>query len=99
MLNCNNSVKKIMFKSSQNGFLISFSLYIQASVPSGLSNYDDTLPYENDDKQLWDPTRLSEEVAKEYLCKSLETQGAGGALGVNGIPNGSHVRDDEQVLD
>ena len=38
-------------------------------------------------------------MAKEYLSKSLETQGAGGALGVNGIPNGSHVRDDEQVRD
>ena len=66
-------------------------------MPSGLSNYDDTLPYENEDKQLWDPTRLSEEVAKEYLAKSAETIGPNGALGVHGIPNGSHIRDDEQV--
>jgi len=70
----------------------------QATVPSGLSNYDDTLPYENEDKQLWDPTRLSEEVAKEYLAKSAETIGPNAALGVHAIPNGSHIRDDEQAL-
>merc|ERR1719474_26753 len=70
----------------------------QASVPSGTTNYDDTLPYENEDKQLWDPTRLSEEVTREYLAKSAETLGANGALGVNGIPTGSHIRDDEQAL-
>merc|ERR1711994_322825 len=50
------------------------------------------------DKQLWDPTRLAEEVSREYLAKSAETQGASGALGVNGIPVGKHVRDDEQAL-
>lgn len=70
----------------------------QATVPSGLCNYDDTLPYENEDKQLWDPTRLSEEVTREYLAKSAETSGATGILGVNGIPTGSHIRDDEQAL-
>jgi len=70
----------------------------QASVPSGMSNYDDTLPYENEDKQLWDPTRLSEEVTKEYLAKSVEAVGGIGALGVHGIPNGCHIRDDEQAL-
>jgi len=70
----------------------------QASVPSGMCDYDDTLPYENEDKLLWDPTRLSEEVAKEYLAKSAETVGANLALGVNSIPNGNHIRDDEQAL-
>jgi len=70
----------------------------QASVPGGLCSYDDTPPYENEDKQLWDPTRLSEEVSREYLAKSAETLGASGALGVNGIPTGSHIRDDEQAL-
>jgi len=62
-----------------------------------MCNYDDTLPYENEDKQLWDPTRLSEEVTREYLAKSAETTGAAGIAGVNGIPTGSHIRDDEQV--
>ena len=77
--------------------MLTLSFFPQATVPSGLSNYDDTLPYENEDKQLWDPTRLSEEVTREYLAKSAETTGAPGILGVNGIPTGSHIRDDEQV--
>ncbi len=72
-------------------------MFFKASVPSGMCNYDDTLPYENEDKQLWDPTRLSEEVTREYLAKSAETTGAAGIAGVNGIPTGSHIRDDEQV--
>ena len=70
----------------------------QASVPGGLSNYDDTPPYENEDKLLWDPSRLAEDTCKEYLSKSGEVQGATCAMGVNGIPNGSHIRDDEQAL-
>ena len=73
---------------------------MQAQVPGGLNNYDDnnTPPYENEDKLLWDPTRLSEDFCKEYLAKSGELQGATAALGVNGIPTGSHIRDDEQAL-
>ena len=58
----------------------------------------DTPPYENEDKLLWDPSRISEDSCKEYLAKSGEVQGATGALGVNGIPTGSHIRDDEQAL-
>ena len=68
-------------------------------MPSGLTDYDnDTLPYENEDKQLWDPRRLSEAAIQEYLSKSAEavTSACTGG-GVNAIPNGSHVRDDEQV--
>lgn len=70
----------------------------QASVPGGLDNYDDTPPYENEDKLLWDPSRVSSDSITEYLAKSGEVQGASGASGVNGIPNGSHIRDDEQAL-
>ena len=70
----------------------------QASVPGGLDNYDDTPPYENEDKLLWDPSRVSSDCITEYLAKSGEVQGASGAFGVNGIPNGSHIRDDEQAL-
>ena len=70
----------------------------QASVPGGLDNYDDTPPYENEDKLLWDPSRVSSDSIMEYLAKSCEVQGASGAFGVNGIPNGSHIRDDEQAL-
>jgi len=70
----------------------------QASVPGGLNNYDDTPPYENEDKLIWDPSRISSDTIKEYLAKSGEVQGASGVFGVNGIPNGSHIRDDEQAL-
>jgi len=71
----------------------------QASVPSGLSDYDnDTLPYENEDKQLWDPTRLSEDTTLEYLTRSGEAAAAACGAGVNAIPNGNHIRDDEQAL-
>ena len=73
-------------------------LVFQAQVPGGLDNYDDTPPYENEDKLLWDPSRLPEDNCKEYLAKSGELQGATAALGVNGIPTGSHIRDDEQAL-
>ena len=66
-------------------------------MPGGLTDYDnDTLPYENEDKQLWDPSRLSEEAIHEYLSKSGEAGACGG--GVNAIPNGSHISDDEQVI-
>merc|ERR1719219_29911 len=70
----------------------------QASVPPGMQTYDDTPPYENEDKKLWDPYRLAAEVTEEYLAKSAETLGANGSIGVSGIPNGSHIRDDEQAL-
>lgn len=67
-------------------------------MPTGLQTYDDTPPYENEDKKLWDPYRLAAEVTEEYLAKSAETLGANGTIGVSGIPNGSHIRDDEQAL-
>jgi len=71
----------------------------QAAVPQGLANYDDTPPYENEDKQVWDPSRLSEPLSMEYLARVAETQGSGGGLaGVHAIPNGAHIRDDEQAL-
>merc|ERR1719234_1704294 len=56
----------------------------QASVPSGTTNYDDSPPYENEDKQLWDPTRLAEEVSREYLAKAAETLPGSTPCGVNG---------------
>lgn len=44
----------------------------QAIVPSGLCRYDDALPYENDDKLLWDPKKLPEEETERYLNKVRE---------------------------
>jgi len=47
-----------------------------------------------------DPTRLAEEVSREYLAKAAEVVpgSAGSCGGVNVIPLGSHIRDDEQAL-
>ena len=69
----------------------------QASVPSGMAEYDgDALPYENEDKLLWDPTLLKFGEVEGYLSKSQESlqQAAGG---VASLPQGLHTRDDEQV--
>jgi len=59
----------------------------QAGIPEGLCRYDDALPYENEDKVLWDPSALSEEAVINFLRK---VPGIGAA---NGSP-----RDDEQAL-
>ncbi len=78
----------------------------QATVPSGLSDYDDSLPpYENEDKLLWDPSALSPKRVEEYLAKSqesaLSSAGNGNGSGNGGVfvlPSGAHTRDDEQAL-
>ncbi|XP_065207154.1 mesoderm induction early response protein 1-like [Planococcus citri] len=44
----------------------------QAIVPEGLCKYDDALPYENEDKLLWDPKKLPEEEVEKYLSKVRE---------------------------
>lgn len=73
----------------------------QAQVPTGLTKYDDTPPYENEDKKLWDPNKLAADETEQYLRETDEIFDEGDYdehLGVNGIPNGSHLRDDEQAL-
>lgn len=44
----------------------------QAIVPEGLCRYDDALPYENEDKLLWDPRNLSERETEKYLTRLSE---------------------------
>lgn len=76
----------------------------QAVIPEGFSKYDDVLPYENEDKLLWDPSRLTEEQTEEYLTKAQEqakinaSNNNGNQFGVDAIPCGKHLRDDEQAL-
>lgn len=73
----------------------------QAVVPPGLTKYDDTPPYENEDKKLWDPNKLDGNDTEEYLRETDEIFDEGDYdehQGVGGIPNGSHLRDDEQAL-
>ncbi len=68
---------------------------MQASVPNGLSTYDGTPPYENEDKLLWDPRDLNGDHVEDFLSKTQHE-----ALNGNGnaLPLGAHVRDDEQAL-
>ncbi|XP_018325534.2 mesoderm induction early response protein 1-like isoform X2 [Agrilus planipennis] len=63
----------------------------QAQIPEGLCHYDDALPYENEDKLLWDPNSLSEEVVEDFLRRAS-------SLNKPLIPMGTQVRDDEQAL-
>ncbi|XP_014214243.1 mesoderm induction early response protein 1 isoform X2 [Copidosoma floridanum] len=66
----------------------------QAAIPEGLCKYDDALPYENEDKMLWDPLPISEEqIVEEFLERAQQPAVKGISL-----PRGNHVRDDEQAL-
>ncbi|XP_076668017.1 mesoderm induction early response protein 1 isoform X1 [Andrena cerasifolii] len=65
----------------------------QAAIPEGLCRYDDALPYENEDKMLWDPSHIPEEETEEFLERAQLPAVKGGSL-----PTGSHIRDDEQAL-
>ncbi|XP_076391430.1 mesoderm induction early response protein 1 isoform X4 [Megachile rotundata] len=65
----------------------------QAAIPEGLCRYDDALPYENEDKMLWDPSHIPEEETEEFLERAQLPAVQGGSL-----PAGSHIRDDEQAL-
>ncbi|KAK0173762.1 hypothetical protein PV328_006910 [Microctonus aethiopoides] len=65
----------------------------QATIPEGLCRYDDALPYENEDKILWNPTFIPEGETEEFLDRAqLHTTKS------NSLPAGNHVRDDEQAL-
>lgn len=63
----------------------------QAQIPEGLCHYDDALPYENEDKLLWDPLIISALMTEDFLKKAAE-------ISKPPIPMGSHLRDDEQAL-
>lgn len=75
---------------------LTFCSIMQASVPTELSLYDgDALPYENEDKLLWDPSGLDSDNVEDYLAKAQE---CAQHVGVASLPIGAHLRDDEQVL-
>ncbi|XP_075165237.1 mesoderm induction early response protein 1 [Haematobia irritans] len=50
--------KKVMIGSSY-----------QAFIPKGLSQYGDILPYENEDKLIWEPSQVTEREVEAYLIK------------------------------
>lgn len=57
----------------------------QAKIPIGLFKYDDALPYENDDKMLWDPSSLSESETVSFLASLQDSANL-------------QAKDDEQAL-
>lgn len=65
----------------------------QAVIPEGLCHYDDALPYENEDKLLWDPSALPQEEVEEFLVKANTLNRHSDLLHL-----GSKLRDDEQAL-
>nr|XP_015211175.1 PREDICTED: mesoderm induction early response protein 1 isoform X1 [Lepisosteus oculatus] len=72
------------------------SMY-QAETPSGLCKYkDNEKVYENDDQLLWNPEFLSEDAVVEFLAEASKRTGE--EKGVDAIPEGSHIKDNEQAL-
>lgn len=63
----------------------------QAAIPEGLCHYDDALPYENEDKLLWDPSATYSDVVEDFLKKAA-------AIAKPALPTGSQDRDDEEAL-
>ncbi|XP_078576125.1 mesoderm induction early response protein 1-like isoform X2 [Branchiostoma floridae x Branchiostoma japonicum] len=70
----------------------------QAKVPAGLCAYDESkpVPYDSEDRLLWDPTRLDDKQVESYLDEYASL--APGSPGMGAVPAGGHVRDDEQAL-
>lgn len=69
----------------------------QAVIPEGLCKYDDALPYENEDKLLWDPSKLSDSDIEDYMNKFAKLASANGGINYTS-QGGKHLRDDEQAL-
>ncbi|CAG4949327.1 unnamed protein product [Colias eurytheme] len=67
----------------------------QAGIPEGLCSYDDALPYENEDKLLWNPNIIEEKVIEDYMRK-ICAMNCG--TGVDAVPRGKQLRDDEEAL-
>lgn len=65
----------------------------QAVIPEGIRKYDDARPYQNEDKLLWDPI----DMIDDELTKYISSIKAAAESGTTKIPQGSHIRDDEQV--
>lgn len=67
----------------------------QAGIPEGLCSYDDALPYENEDKLLWNPSVLDEKVIEDYMRKICAMNSG---TGIDAVPKGKQLRDDEEAL-
>jgi len=92
--------KKMRLKEEDGKKNIMVGGDFQAIIPDGLCQYGDALPYENEDKLVWDPSYMSPKEVDEYLAKIqmpnlINNNNKGG---VHDIPQGLHTRDDEQAL-
>ncbi|XP_073949800.1 mesoderm induction early response protein 1-like [Choristoneura fumiferana] len=67
----------------------------QAGIPEGLCSYDDALPYENEDKLLWNPSVLDEDVIEDYMRRNSALSSPSG---IEAVPRGKQLRDDEEAL-
>jgi ELM2 domain len=67
----------------------------QAVIPEGLLKYDDALPYENEDKLLWDPSKVNDGEIEDYLNKFSVATNGGHNHASQTLKN---LRDDEQAL-
>ncbi|KAL7016372.1 hypothetical protein ACKWTF_010008 [Chironomus riparius] len=70
----------------------------QAVIPEGLLEYDDVLPYENEDKLLWDPSKVNDNEIEDYLNKFSTTSNGGVNHTTPQTTVTKHLRDDEQAL-
>jgi len=65
------------------------------SFSSSLCLFISILVYENDDQLLWNPELVPEEKVVEFLSEASKHSGE--EAGVHAIPEGSHVKDNEQA--
>nr|XP_023416950.1 mesoderm induction early response protein 1 isoform X2 [Cavia porcellus] len=69
----------------------------QAEIPVGVCRYkENEKVYENDDQLLWDPEYLPEDRVVVFLKDA--SRRTGDEKGVEAIPEGSHIKDNEQAL-
>ncbi|XP_028743621.1 mesoderm induction early response protein 1 isoform X4 [Peromyscus leucopus] len=69
----------------------------QAEIPVGVCRYkENEKVYENDDQLLWDPEYLPEDKVIVFLKDA--SRRTGDEKGVEAIPEGSHIKDNEQAL-
>lgn len=70
----------------------------QATVPDGLCKYGDAPAYENEDRLLWDPSKIEDPGEVEKYLEEVKNQILQNGTGASALPTGAHVRDDEQAL-
>ncbi|KFZ45315.1 Mesoderm induction early response protein 1, partial [Antrostomus carolinensis] len=69
----------------------------QAEIPAGVCKYkENEKVYENDDQLLWNPDFLPEDKVIEFLTEA--SRRTGDEKGLDAIPEGSHIKDNEQAL-